>query len=213
MHGDGRLREDGRVGQSQAYFKGGQAAQDALPFGDGRRARIRFVGERGAQALAVAGHAGHDTAAARIALVVPEGAHARVGVAFRAVVAVAVAQCACDGDDGQRLAAGRAALVDGDEEQGVVLDGAHRVEFPAQPAQEGRIAFVGLVDVLNGSVAQPPLFSGITHSAITWLVLIGARLSWLSGARYTSRTSCVCASSGVGVAPAPSPTTMCLSLA
>ena len=115
MYGDGRLREQGRVAQGQVHFKGGQAAQDALPFGHGRRARVRFVGEGGAQAFAVAGHAGHDAAAARVALVMPEGAHARVGVAFGAVVAVAVAQGTRNGDDGQRLAAGRAALVDGDE--------------------------------------------------------------------------------------------------
>ena len=61
-----------------------------------------------------------------------------LGVALGAVVAVAVAQGARDGD----------------EEQGVVLDGGHRVVFPAQLADGGRIAFVGLVDMLAGDIAQ-----------------------------------------------------------
>jgi len=45
-------------------------------------------------------------------------------------------------------------LVDADEEQGVILDGGHRIVFPAQQAQEGGIAFVGLVDVFDGGIAQ-----------------------------------------------------------
>ena len=84
----------------------------------------------------------------------PERAHAPVGVAFGAVVAVAIAQGARDRDHGQRLAAGLAALVDRDEQQRVVLDGSHRVVLLTEPAQKCRVAFVGLVDVRHCGIAQ-----------------------------------------------------------
>ena len=74
LHRYRRLREHGRIAQGQRHFKGCQAAQDALPFGDGCRARVGFVGKSGAQTLAVARHAGHDAAAPRIALVTCQNA-------------------------------------------------------------------------------------------------------------------------------------------
>ncbi|MNC52186.1 hypothetical protein D3C75_1015170 [compost metagenome] len=55
-------------------------------------------------------------------------------------------------------------------------------------------------------IHQPPTSSGMTCSAMMIALLVGSTLSWLSGARWRSLISAVCAADGIGSVPLASPT-------